>query len=356
MATSAFVSGKTVTAAIECFEGIERLEPEWQNLWNADPDATPFHSPQWLIPWTRFLWGGGQLRVVTLRHEGRLVALAPFFLWGFGNRPETIRLSFLGSGITDYLGMISVREFADEAAEAIVQWLVDSRAEWDVCDLQELRTGSALVRTAAQRLSIQPTQCNICPVVGLRDSFADQVAGLESKFRRNLRTAEKRLAAAGNLEFVRADAANLDQLLGRLFELHTGRWEERGLPGMFSSEALRNFHAEVARRFFRSGMLRLFGLLVNGECAAVQYNFAAKGRVYAYLSGFDRALARSSPGAVLLARSVEEAIEEGAREFDFLRHAEDFKHGWGATEHANQRLLISRSALERAVHPSRPEV
>ena len=112
---------------------------------------------------------------------------------------------------------------------------------------------------------------------------------------------------------------------------------------MFATPALRSFHREAAGRFDRSGILRLYGLKVNGECIAVIYNFAAKGRVYAYLSGFDPCWARVSPGSLLLAHSIAGAIAEGAREFDFLRHCEDFKHAWGAIDTATERLLTSRA-------------
>ena len=109
---------------------------------------------------------------------------------------------------------------------------------------------------------------------------------------------------------------------------------------MFATPSLRKFHREVAHRFARNDMLRLYGLLVNDECIAVQYNFAANGRVYAYLAGFDPAWSRSSPGAVLLAHSIGDAISEDDREFDFLRRAEEFKYAWGAVDRPTEQLLI----------------
>ena len=43
-----------------------------------------------------------------MRQGGDLVALAPLFLWGYGSRPETIRVAFLGAGISDHLGMLAI--------------------------------------------------------------------------------------------------------------------------------------------------------------------------------------------------------------------------------------------------------
>ena len=41
---------------------LERLRPDWEALWQTVPDATPFQSPAWLIPWWRHV-GQGALDV-----------------------------------------------------------------------------------------------------------------------------------------------------------------------------------------------------------------------------------------------------------------------------------------------------
>ncbi len=87
----------------------------------------------------------------------------------------------------------------------------------------------------------------------------------------------------------------------------------------------------------------MYGLAAGAQIIAVQYNLAAKGRVFAYQSGFDPAWARTSPGAVLLAHSIREAVSEGAKEFDFLRHPEEFKYAWGAANRPNYRILLRSS-------------
>src|SRR5262249_44204291 len=156
-------------------EGLDGIEQEWRDLWQADPAATPFQSPDWLLPWTRYLWGGGTLQILTLRSGDRLIAVAPFFLWGQGT------LSFLGSGITDYLGLTCAPEWADEAAEAVIGWIIDRCAERQVCDLQELRAGSPLLRAAARCVPETATRSSACPVLALRPSFVEQFGVFDAK-------------------------------------------------------------------------------------------------------------------------------------------------------------------------------
>jgi CelD/BcsL family acetyltransferase involved in cellulose biosynthesis len=320
-------------------ECLEAVETEWRSLWQSDPNATPFQSPEWLIPWIRHLWGGGKLRILMVRERGRLIALAPFFLWGFGNDPQIIRLSFLGAGISDYLDIVCDPKRAELAARAVWRWIAESK-EWDICDLRELRATSPIVRCPTAELPVARSQCSVCPVLPLPPTFEGLLAALPPKFRRSLRTAGNRLRGSGAVTFRRVDGQDCREAMERLFELHTGRWEERGGSGMFTTSALRAFHCEAAQRFARSGMLRLYQLAVDGQCIAVQYNFAAKSRVYAYQAGFDPLWSRASPGAQVLAHSIADAISEGMGVCDFLRHSEDFKYAWGARDARTERIAI----------------
>jgi len=330
--------------AVASPDALEALEPEWRELWERDEAATPFEGPDWLLPWTRHLWGGGSLRVLAVRRGRELVGLAPLFLWGYGTQPETVCASWLGSGISDHLGMLAAPESAGEAAQRVIEWLADSRCEWRVCDLQEVRPDSPLLRAELPPgLAAQDAPCGVCPVLDLPRTMDDLLASLDPKFRHNLRTAGRRLQLGARVEVIRA-AADWEPLLRELFRLHESRWRERGERGMLASPRLERFHREAAERMARSGALRLYGLKRDGETIAVQYNFRRGRRFFYYLSGFDPAHAHLSPGTVLLAETIRLAIDEGATEIDFLRKREDFKYRWGARDRVNRRLWIEQRA------------
>jgi CelD/BcsL family acetyltransferase involved in cellulose biosynthesis len=117
-------------------------------------------------------------------------------------------------------------------------------------------------------------------------------------------------------------------------------FDERRLP----QPAVRRFHLETAERFAARGMLRLHALQCGGRMLAMRYGFRRGDRCFDCLSAFDRSQARSGPDVLLMAETVRQAIEEGAREIDFLCGPEDLKYRWGARERVNRRLLIARSA------------
>src|SRR5437868_4869115 len=89
---------------------LERLRPEWSALWARSERATPFQSPEWVLPWGRQI-GEGDLWALALRYGGRLAGIAPLFIY---TKPgSSVReLYLVGTGTTDYLDALFEPEFA----------------------------------------------------------------------------------------------------------------------------------------------------------------------------------------------------------------------------------------------------
>src|SRR4051794_17507343 len=159
--------------------GMEALRSEWLALWRECPRAAPFQAPQWLLPWTAHLFGGGQIRIVAIRDGARLVGLAPLFCWGTNER----RMSFLGAGISDYGDLLFAPGCEAACVAAVRQFLSGVQEQWDVLDLQELRTGSGLLE------GWPADECSVCPVLDLRS----WPASMDDKQRTDWRRARNKL-------------------------------------------------------------------------------------------------------------------------------------------------------------------
>jgi signal transduction histidine kinase len=59
---------------------LRSLLPEWTELMEQCPTATPFHRPEWLLPWIEtFL--PREIAAIEIRHEGVLAGFAPFLIY-----------------------------------------------------------------------------------------------------------------------------------------------------------------------------------------------------------------------------------------------------------------------------------
>ena len=325
---------------------LESLRPEWRDLWRRCPTATPFQSPAWLIPWWR-QFGGSELAALAVRADGKLIGLAPFFIW---HDPPLRKVVPVGAGITDYLDVLFAPGTEQDGATAVFAHLEETPRRWDVIWSPDLRQDSVLFSCDCPAgWGDAKTASELCPVLQLPQGV-DQLpeAVPDGKFRK-LRYYRRRIAKLGGLTVERADSETLATLFDGLVALHTAEWEAKGQPGMLAEPAVLAFHREVVAAMLADGMLRLNGFRFEGRLVASLYAFAGHHRVYAYLGAYDPSLAQLGLGTVSVGTAIEEAADEGALEFDFLRGREQHKYSWGANDVPTfSRTLTPR----RAVAPS----
>jgi len=102
------------------------------------------------------------------------------------------------------------------------------------------------------------------------------------------------------------------------------------------------FH-QVARAALNAGILQLLFLKVAGYRAAALFNFAYRDRIWVYNSGLDpENFAHLSAGVVLSALTIEKAIQQSYKTFDFLRGSEQYKYRFGAQDTTVHRINIRK--------------
>lgn len=316
------------------------LAPEWEALWRACPDATPFQAPAWLLPWWRH-FGQGRPVIASLRRDGRLKGLLPLYV--YPDR-ETRKLLPLGIGVSDYGGGLFAPDLDASEITALLASLGDLAEEWDVLELHLLPATSALRHAPAPVAWAESAEIEaVCPILALPSRAEDLPAALPRRMADNLRYCQRRAARAG-VHIRRVGAAETEAALDALARLHAARWRARGLPGVWADATVAGFHRAAATGLAAAGLLRLYILTEDGAAVAAYYGFLHRRRAFYYLSGFDPASAALSPGTLVVAHAIREALREGAVAFDFLRGAEAYKYRWGARDRPLhlRRLWIGR--------------
>lgn len=328
------------TAIIDTDAAFHDLRAEWTELLQASPSNTFFLTWEWLYTWWKHLHGNRRLYIVTVRHEGRLVALAPLAVrprqW---NRLMPFEmLEFLGSGNvgSDYLSLIVHRGFEDTALPALVTRLRDSGY---VLELSHVDRTSAQMSAAAAEMRVQGwrEQCATierCPYIALQGHTWDSYLGtLGRTHRTNFRRKVKKL---NQLYKLRIEEAQTDSerraALDVLVNLHLKRRREVGGSDALHTPELIAFHEEATAIALQQGWLRLHVLWLDDKPAAAMYGFEYDGVFNFYQSGFDSAYATYSVGLVMTGLTVQGAIERGIRDFDFLHGEEPYKYLWASAE------------------------
>ena len=110
----------------------------------------------------------------------------------------------------------------------------------------------------------------------------------------------------------------------------------------FMDSRMEEFFRRLAAALAGRGWLRLWFLERGGHVAASLFCLEFEGTVGLYNSGFDPDQAALSPGIVLLAHVVRDAIERGCSRFDFLRGEEPYKYAFGAIPEDLFNVVIAR--------------
>jgi CelD/BcsL family acetyltransferase involved in cellulose biosynthesis len=323
--------------------GLAALLPEWDQLWRASPDATPFQSPAWLASWWQ-VFAPGNLAVLAVRNQGRLVGLVPFYKEGGSAAP---RLLPLGMPITDYHDVLLHPAYEKRATAAIANALSAANG-WTAIELDELREdgGAVSLPCPASCADIIETS-TVCPYLSLPRSPLGLKKILPPRKWRSIRMVANRAARRGAVRVLSLSDRSVDDMLADLFRLHSQRWQTRGQNGVLAGEEVRRFHRLAAPRLSGAGVLRCYAVQIEERVAGIYYGFLRNGHAYGYLTGFDPAFAYESPGTLVVAHAIEAAMGEGAREFHFLRGGEDYKYGWGACDRWNLRRRFVRQEVER---------
>lgn len=334
-------------------EGFLRLRNDWSSLLPRCAASSVFLTWEWLFTWWNHLGADRQPRILAVRRDGRLIAIAPFAI-----RPPSLSrlvpfraVEFLGSGTvgSDYLDLIVG---PGEEAGAVSE--IGSRLERMglPVELPQMRLDGSAGRLMSQRMasrgwSLVNGPTSVCPFIPLagRD-WSEYVATLGSAHRANLHRRLRGLNRIGEVRFepVRSDAERR-QALSRLIFLHNLRWSARGGSDAFDTPEKLAFHQEFSRLAMDNGWLRLLVLKVGGAEVAFFYGFRFDGVFSFYQSAFDPAWSSHSVGLVAMGLAIRTAIEEGAAEFDLLHGDERYKYHWAGEERSIGRLELHAPPL-----------
>ncbi|MEA2454384.1 MAG: hypothetical protein QOI45_646 [Thermoleophilaceae bacterium] len=317
---------------------LEDVGADWGPL--AEASGSIFATPEWLMLWYRHFGAGQEMRAYTVRQDGRLVALLPLVLWR--SRPPRV-LRFIGHGPSDVMGPICAPADRALAAEALEQVLAEGG--WDVLLAERLPT-SELLAGGLRGRELQREPSPVLPINGM--SWDDFLASKSSNFRQQARRRERKLAKEHELSFrLSDDPERLDADLEVLFELHEERWSTEG-SGALQEDRRAAFHRDFARVALERGWLRLWLLELGGKPAAAWYGLRFAGRELYYQAGRDPELERAAVGFVLLAHTVREAMNDGMREYDFLRGGEGYKDRFTDDDTVVETWAAGRGPLGRA--------
>lgn len=321
------------------------LRAEWNDLFGRCGTATPFQSHAWVEAWWRSYGIPGRLRVVLVRHSGRLVGAAALMR---ERRWFCTALTPVGGTLSDFTDVLVDDAVAEPAARLLAGALL-ARRDWDVLDFPETREGATVGRAllagwSGRHWAVPASLCLELPATPAEDLVRD----LPSHARKTVRRRLNQITRLG-LDTRAVPAEETGRAVVDLLRLHAAQWEGRG----GNREHLRP-------RFTRHLTHAVRGMVDAGQAAVLEYRVAdrlvASNLVIigpdlagGYLYGAEPSLRNEVDIATLLVTTTTAlAHARGCATMSMLRGAEGYKMRWRPREAANQRILLARGGSRRA--------
>ena len=295
----------------------------WDDLVAASRLRSPFLSWAWQCEWARTFAEQRRLEIRCVKDDGGdLVALLPLYESTSGAM-EIVG----GADVSDYLDLIAVKGREEEAWVALLQSRTADPIEWILHAVPEASpTVSALPALAsASGLEASASVEERCPVLALPPSWEAYLSRLSGKHRHELQRKMRRLEReAPDAQASCVDTpADIEARLGDFLTLHRS---SRVGKARFMDDRMEQFFRRVLTAFAERGAARLWFLDTASGPIAAFVTIEWDGTVGLYNSGFAPERAALSPGVVLLARLIRDAIERRCAKFDFLRGEERYKY------------------------------
>ncbi|MBN1851359.1 MAG: GNAT family N-acetyltransferase [Pirellulales bacterium] len=314
---------------INDMDGLVPYQLAWNALLPMTPNASFFHTLDWLILYWRHFGDDQKLRVLIVLACGKPIGIVPLCVRREHYRFGTVRvLTYPLHDWGVWFGPIGPNVAATMLMA--MRHIESTPRDWDMIELRwanGMRSDRARTLRAMWAVGFRPKRAvyQRTSVVEFQGNWADYWGTRPRKWRSNVRRAEKRLATRGPVELIRhrpISLANGDgdpawDLYDACYHIAARSWQGRlEANTTLSSERVGMFLREAHAAAARLGMVDINLLTIGGEPAAFAYNYHYNRSIQGLRSGFDRSVASAGAGNVLLARSIQDSFSRGDQSYD----------------------------------------
>lgn len=331
---------------IETMPSFERLEQDWNAVYDADPDAQLFLSYRWLAGWLK--WISGPWLVLAAKAseaaDAPHVAFLPLRIsvktsdTSFYNE-----LNMAGNFAADYTGILCRPGYEHQVMPAFARYL--KQMNWARLNLENIRLSEAryrLLMAHFPKASFEITQVSrigkvdgidnaLCPFAPLPPDFNAYLDSLSANTRQKIRRLLKQMESSDEYRITEATPETIERDLDTLLRFWEIKWTPR--KGDLVHALVRSNRAMLTQSF-KTGLLYLPTFWKGDQPVAALATFIdrRKRAFLFYMTGRDETFEGPPSGVILHAHSIRYAIENGIAEYDFLRGNESYKYSFGVKE------------------------
>ncbi len=339
------------TSNIKIIDSIEEFaacaEP-----WNELAGNRTFHRWEWMFSWWEAFQDQGQLAtVVSLDSRQRWNGLAPWYVTASPTRGREVKTLADGNACSDYVSLAIRPGFEKQVTESFADVIAGSLSvspalnNVDVFQFEGHTandpTIDALLDHLSQRsVNVETEEMAACWQSALSQSWEEFQQKLHKSFRRKAKKAAKRLHEPDFEATIVDDPHSIEEMWRTFVQLHQQRRAGLGQVGCFADPRFEQFLRRATLRLADQRLARINLVSYQNQPMTANLEFDAGDCVAMYQTGMDPEYLALEPGHINFTMAIQNAIQRGFRQFDFLRGDEPYKSRWNA-----ERISLYRTRI-----------
>lgn len=338
----------TYVESINSWEGWMALETQWNELVVSSSFPSIYSSFDFLtLAWKHYHSNKSCPLILLIKDQktDALIGIAPFriqsFTW-FGISLQACE--YLVTNDVDKPYIIPLAGHDDRCWLAVGQFMSENSSVWDIFELMEIRDGLATTKVLQSCFKLpkfhhKSEEDGTGPLIDLTQSWDEFYQG-HKKFRKKLRTLEKKLPDGFSFEYIN-DEARVEASLERYIELEGRSWK-RGKIGVSKDEKHLAFYRDLIPTLAGKNQIH-FGFLSSGQATiSGEMAYSFNDQVYFCHGTFDQDFSEFSPGKVSTGLLIGELTGKQFIQGDFLCGFAGYMSPWSSSHLETNSLFVYR--------------
>ena len=326
---------------------LSEIRTDWERIYQADPNSHVYISWLWFSAWADKEKSNWIVLAVKCKASDSYVAFLPLSI----HSRRIIGISLLreikfgGKPYSVYSGFLCSPDHEPGTFEAISR-CVQNALKWDIFGMQwvrDSRLDSFIQYFSKSKYYLNVYEGQNSLIISLPDNYESLLKQNMGRWtRRMIRKRTKHIDINDNYRITVADKQTVNEDIEVMCKLWNDRWlREHELE----------WYRHFMHHFFNNKMLRLT-ILWDGThpvSALACLIDPVKQTYNAYITSYDPGYSKISPGIVLFAESINNAIENKFKYYDFTVGMDSYKLSFGPEQIKTKSIAIKRRSVKNRV-------
>lgn len=331
---------------------LEELRNDWDKLYEATADSSPFSSFSWVVTWCRLYSDKEKLWIIVVRKGNEVVGIAPLYLT---KRYGMKALQLIGLKEVRAEGQHFIIKSGMEkmVTALILDALVDFDNHWDAVSFYGIRANSEFQNQLflydnkfLKKTTTLTTVIGSVPMIFTGGGWDKYLQKSSSNFRNNYKRHMSHAEEAGIHVINESEIDNHDDVVARLVNMEARSWQGRKGTGKIAPN--KEFFKIIFPTLLDKGEVEIFWALNKEKALAFSVFLIHRNIAVLFATGYDVSLKKELPvGNLVNYAAVKKLSGNGVKVIDMMTDigANQWKKRWTKDYAASLKYVFLKKNL-----------